>query len=468
MTIVRALLRRGFSDKIHRHKLSDGFELDAFAIALGNLEWGSGSQGYHFDFGLSKAGAWGITRSMKDRSTHLPLNQEFLGQDYPETPRKNNSENQDQQSEDSLEPSPDIRIARGKNNAQEIMDLRRFLAQLADWKSPVTSEAARLAAAIEATMNVLHSTAKATSFTWSLQVNLSDEPGELTAGTVKLHLEYKEEQWKSHVDELESVLSLWLYSTTKKMETSKARLGVKGNPLKAEDDTWIRGEKSLAEGGLIMLGQRTEELSWALRWWLPPDAPMPLEIDEEEEATFGKYKEWQVVGIGQIGQGFKGSVANNLTSTQPSDSQTSLNREETQSKKHGKRPLSSAIQSHDSLERLYAKHIFHTFIWDAVAALNKPTWQDLGIESFGTLDSKQDSNNFHLQCTRLSELAKTIQSTGFGDLPDAYSALIPPLEAQLQLGTLDFIIDMVSIEATEHQRVPDLKKAGDEIGCNDS
>ncbi|KAL6922511.1 hypothetical protein FSST1_006537 [Fusarium sambucinum] len=244
------------------------------------------------------------------------------------------------------------------------------------------------------------------------------------------------------------------------METSRAGLGVKGNSLKANDDTWIRGEKSQAEGGLIILGQRTEELSWALRWWLPPDAPMPLEIDEEE-VLIREYKEWQVVGIGEIGQGLEGSIANDSTSTQPGDSQTSLNLDETQSKKHRKLPKSLAIQSHDSLERLYTKHMFHTFMWDAVAALDKPIWQDLEIESFGTFDSNPDSNSVHLQCKGLSDLAKAIQSTGFGDLPDAYSALIPPLEAQSQLGTPDSTIDMVSIEATEHQRVLHWNKAGD-------
>ncbi|KAG8356569.1 hypothetical protein FVEN_g5726 [Fusarium venenatum] len=149
---------------------------------------------------------------------------------------------------------------------------------------------------------------------------------------------------------------------------------------------WEAGEKSQAEGGLIILGQQTEELSWALRWWLPPDAPMPLEIDEEA-ASLGKYEESQVAGTGEIGRGLKDLIVNNSTSTQPDDSETSPKLEQTESEKHGKRPKSLAIQSHNSLERLYAKHMFHTFIWDAVAALNKPIWQGLGIESFGTLDS---------------------------------------------------------------------------------
>ncbi|KAK6708305.1 hypothetical protein SNK04_009268 [Fusarium graminearum] len=442
MTMIRALVRRGFIDTINNRELREGFELDALAIALGNLGPDSHAESPRgedvFDFGLSKGGTWIVQMNVNGN----------CGKSTTDT-----IEIVESDAIDTSEPKGGLVVARGNDKAQDILNLRRHLGRLADWRGPASKEAACLAAAIEMMMNALHPIAKHIEapvnfkipFKWTLEVDLGTEKQNIT-----LRLDCKNQRWVSHVDELESALSLWLYSTDEKRQVWAEKSNVSLNALEAEDDAWLRKSSLQTIGGLIQLGQLTDELARALRWWMPSDAPKLWETQQSRDDI----EPWRVVGTQRSDDSKHNSAAHQR---QPSSETTTM---ETNVEPESDQFKCLQLVSHDSLEKLYAKHIFHAFIWAAVDKMSQPIDECSEIELFDTSDSREWSN-FRLHGTKLSKLAQAIQKTDLGDLHHAYLAIIPPLHSHSKLGELNAIVEMIASEAKQHQRLLHWKKAGD-------
>ncbi|KAI6755630.1 hypothetical protein HG531_004736 [Fusarium graminearum] len=442
MTMIRALVRRGFIDTINNRELREGFELDALAIALGNLGPDSHAESPRgedvFDFGLSKGGTWIVQMNVNGN----------CGKSTTDT-----IEIVESDAIDTSEPQGGLVVARGNDKAQDILNLRRHLGRLADWRGPASKEAACLAAAIEMMMNALHPIAKHIEapvnfkipFKWTLEVDLGTEKQNIT-----LRLDCKNQRWVSHVDELESALSLWLYSTDEKRQAWAEKSNVSLNALEAEDDAWLRKSSSQTTGGLIQLGQLTDELARALRWWMPSDAPKLWETQQSRDDI----EPWRVVGTQRSDDSKHNSAAHQR---QPSSETTTM---ETNVEPDSDQFKCLQLVSHDSLEKLYAKPIFHAFIWAAVDKMSQPIDECSVMELFKSSDSR-DWSNFRLHGENLSKLAQAIQRTGFGDLHYAYLSIIPPLHSHSKLGELNAIVEMIASEAKQRERLLDWKKAGD-------
>ncbi|QPC73221.1 hypothetical protein HYE68_003973 [Fusarium pseudograminearum] len=441
MAMIRALVRRGFIDTIHNRELSEGFELDTLAIALGSLGPDShvNSQPREdvFDFGLSKGGAW-IVQMNEDGNCRKAMG---------------NITTAEQSDTTGISDHNGLVVARGNNKAQEVMNIRRHLGRLANWRGTASKEASCLAAAVEATMNALHPITKANTapenvpnpFKWTLEVDLGSEKHRIA-----LRLDCKEMGWDSHVDELESVLSLWLYSIDEKRQTWAEKSNVSLNALDIEDDAWLRKASLQAVGGLIQLGQLTDELARALRWWMPAGAPKLWETQQSRDDI----EPWRVVGTQRSYDSKHNSAAHQR---QPSSETTPM---ETNVKPESDQFKCLQLVSHDSLEKLYAKHIFHAFLWAAAEKMNKPIDECSEMELLNTSDSREWSN-FCLHGENLSKLAQAIQKIDLGDLHYAYLAIIPPLHSHSKLGELNAVVEMVASEAKQRERLLDWRKAGD-------
>ncbi|CAG1967304.1 unnamed protein product [Fusarium graminearum] len=442
MTMIRALVRRGFIDTINNRELREGFELDALAIALGNLGPDSHAESPRgedvFDFGLSKGGTWIVQMNVNGN----------CGKSTTDT-----IEIVESDAIDTSEPQGGLVVARGNDKAQDILNLRRHLGRLADWRGPASKEAACLAAAIEMMMNALHPIAKHIEapvnfkipFKWTLEVDLGTEKQNIT-----LRLDCKNQRWVSHVDELESALSLWLYSTDEKRQVWAEKSNVSLNALEAEDDAWLRKSSLQTIGGLIQLGQLTDELARALRWWMPSDAPKLWETQQSRDDI----EPWRVVGTQRSDDSKHNSAAHQR---QPSSETTTM---ETNVEPDSDQFKCLQLVSHNSLEKLYAKHIFHAFTWAAVDKMSQPIDECSVMELFKSSDSR-DWSNFRLHGENLSKLAQAIQRTGLGDLHYAYLAIIPPLHSHSKLGELNAIVEMIASEAKQRERLLDWKRAGD-------
>ncbi|KLO82648.1 Uncharacterized protein LW93_9852 [Fusarium fujikuroi] len=350
MTILRAIVRLGFIVPLKYSNLRDRFELDGLALALGDPKLGPDSgpinEDHNFDFGLSKHRTWAVV---------------LKGDSDIETPDQGDK------------PDPgELSIERRGNEAQEILEIRRHLAQLAGWGGPASREANSLAEAIEVTMNTLcpWEASEPPTWSWTIQVDTRAKKEDPKTFPVSLHLKHLKGQWKARIDELDSVLSLWLASIDKERELASTTSETK---RLRDDDEWYRKRSSQTRGGLILLGERTKYLEQAFEWWLPADAPKPLEINESEVKE--QYEEaWRVVGT-KFREGYYKSSLTKYSDEEEEREQMNVGDsdevdDEDEESSFDSQTLKPAtffsISSNDSLEHLFARHIFHAFVWAAV------------------------------------------------------------------------------------------------------
>ncbi|RKL50679.1 hypothetical protein BFJ72_g132 [Fusarium proliferatum] len=405
MTILRAIVRLGFIAPLKYSNLRDRFELDGLALALGDPKLG------------------------------------------PDSGPMNDDHNFDFDQGDKPNPG-ELSVERRGNEAQEILEKRRHLAQLAGWGGPASREANSLAEAIEVTMNTLcpWEASEPPTWSWTIQVDTRAKNEDPKTFPVSLHLKHLKGQWKARIDELDSVLSLWLASIDKERElastTSKTkRLG--------DDDEWYRKKSSQTRGGLVLLGERTKYLEQAFEWWLPADAPKPLEINESEIKE--QYEEaWRVVGT-KFREGYYKSSLTESSDEEEEREQTNVGDsdevddedEESSFDSQTVKPATFfSISSNDSLEHLFARHIFHAFVWAAVSRMEAPIDQRSEMEVAGTV-IPGEWNNIRLRGTILARLVGSIGRSGLMDLNQAYLTLIPPLHAYARLGELDCVVEIM-------------------------
>ncbi|KAF4449004.1 ankyrin repeat protein [Fusarium austroafricanum] len=445
--------------------LREKFELDGLAMALGNSDPRSDSETADakpvFDFGLSKGGSWTVMMN-EDESPDSSSN------DSSETASINASGNR-VGSRDTLTPPNESTMIRTSNIAQDIVQLRTRLAQLADWRGPASTEATQLAEAIEVTMDSLCPENGPDLFSWTIRVQvLQGKRGKINL-PVTLQLKRNEGHWKCRVDELDSVLSLWLCSIDKIRQASTESLddrGPKGS-LQMDNDSWFRKKSSEIRGGLVLISQQTDELTRCLKWWMPTDWSKEFSIENDE--TLASWNLWRVVGD-KRGDHSKSktdtrskknsssnSVSDDLFEVSDYDSDSDPDQDSSRGSSRTSSPPNGvpnflALQSHESLERLYAKHIFYSFIWAAVEKMDKAVQYHPELDSTSPLDT-QDWDSLRLQCTGLSKLARAIQTSGLMELHDSYLALIPPLHSHARLGELNCVLQMMSEKAKQHERL---------------
>lgn len=483
MTAVRAFIRRGFTAAIHGVPLKEGFELDGLAMVLGHtdpiLDSGPADKKPIFDFGLSKGGSWTVMMNGVD----TPDDSLYDGVQQSNTDTLGTGA---RRTRVRSPPTESIMICKD-NTAQNILSLRTRLAQLADWRGPASTEASQLAEAIESTMDLLYPTERPNLFSWAINVKVSDDKDLDKYFTVVLQLKRNEGHWKCRVDELDSILSLWLCSIDKQRRSSTAKLGgslpKSASPM--DNDAWFRKKSSETRGGLVLIGQQTDELSRFLKWWMPTDWSAKFSIENNE--SLANWDLWRVVG--SKGTDYPDSA--NASATSPLENSSCDDSEESDdlsnhlsyescygslsrsssgsssrsSSKHSSSSGSSkrsstedraltflAIQSHESLERLYAQHIFFAFLWAAIKNMHGTVRYHPELDLSSPLDTR-DWTSLRLQCTDLSKLAGAIQTSGLMDLHSAFHTLIPPLYLHTRFGELNCVIEMITQKAKKKEQL---------------
>ncbi|KAG5759399.1 hypothetical protein H9Q72_012477 [Fusarium xylarioides] len=449
MTILRASVRLGFLAPINWLELRDRFELDGLALALGDpkLDPGSGPMGEvnRFDFGLSKGRTWTVVLK-GDGGSESGADSDLLRDGNAATPAEADSPD-----------GSNLLVERRDNEAQETLDIRKHLARLAGWRGPASKEANSLVEAIEVTMNTLCPWVATDSptWTWTIQVDAHAKDGNSKHFPVSLHLKYNPEQksWKARIDELDSVLSLWLASIDKGRELDSSTAET---TQIEDDDEWFRKRSSQTRGGLILLGEHTQALKQAFDWWLPADAPEPEEIKESQIRE--RYCEaWRVVGT-RFCEGHYKSPLTEYSDEEEENGQTDSDESDEFGNEDDDMATILCIQSNDVLERLFARHIFHAFLWTAVSKMEAPIDRHSEMEAVGTIILGK-WNNIRLRGTGLARLAGAIRSSGLMDLNHAYLTLIPPLHAYERLGELDCVIETLLRQALQYEKILNWKAA---------
>ncbi|KAK7420559.1 hypothetical protein QQX98_002758, partial [Neonectria punicea] len=321
MTVLRSWVRRGLAERPVCQPLLSGFELDWFAMTLGDAEnapWQQPSADQ------TEKGPWKedwIIMTGRSPETHERLRQT---------------------SEDG-DPEP-------SEKAHRVMMIRRDLGQLVDWRGPASAEAASLARAIEVTMDALFGSSHTGNFTWSPVANYAQKD----AQSIHFRLErQKNGNWKAFENEIEAALSLWIYSISGKED--KHQQEWKG-PV---------APGTPAKRSLRLLGSDPQGLHRDLRWWMPNGATRVIKVEAapNDDGRI-EVERHRIVGSGNsmtdLSSGYRhvadGEGANTLL----------------------------AIESYAPLELLYAQDMLSAFIWAAAKTLTDPIEGGAGIRTDDT------------------------------------------------------------------------------------
>ncbi|KAL6697151.1 ankyrin repeat-containing domain protein [Trichoderma pleuroticola] len=437
MAAVRAWIRRGLAKPMFCRGLLPGFELDWFADSLrtiGDAPWYNGLDGSAQEESVSSLSG-GSTSTNQDKLTKS-----------------------DDQSTTKEPPTCE---------AQDYTTMRQSLAKLADWRGPVSQAAIAVSLAIEATMNLLDDNLDLEEdFSWGYNIRAASlNEQELKFRVIK----QPDGKWKAHAGEIEAALSLRLFYVKSQQETQLLAKAIhkSGNPL--DDDKWLRVKGEMPDMGIRILGPNTMQLYRHLDWWIPPDGPeifkgeavhIPAEIDQTSDSgkqqinTFGnmvpgstkfELEESKVVGLDPRQQ-FKVATGSHPQLSYPYYQNSHVGKWNFSiSEGDGENPNDIlCIQSLDSLEILYAKDMFSTFMWAVVESLERPVGGKTYIKtSQAKLENKDSWRRLGLENDDISRLAAAIQSTGLCNTHDAHISVITPLSIQRKLPEVDSIIEMV-------------------------
>ncbi|RYP73985.1 hypothetical protein DL771_003296 [Monosporascus sp. 5C6A] len=456
MTVLRASIRRNLAKNPKSHPLLSGHEIDWLAMTLGdptNAPWRNRPECAGKCGNSCRPWADGNGWDWEIAAVEDPANREGLKRHPDTTGTKTAGSKESQEVKDNGNDGI-VQMPDSPSQAQRVMKIRRSLGKLAKWHGPASAEAISLARAIEIAMDALLPNLVGT-FTWSLEVS-----GE----SIHFRLKRGDKAWKAYADEIEAVLSLWLYSVDDKEQSQENRKQTeeeKENEI--DDDAWLRAKGTSAKPGLRLLGSYEYDLRQDLRRWIPDDAVGVIEVGQHEstiDSSIIEVETHRIVGY-----------ASNWSSGSPTESPTRLykafpsfgdapnhlaDNEETAN-------WISAVESYSPLKTLYAQHMFSAFMGAAAKMMEPiPGEADVRPAQRGGMNADMAWQSFELHNAQLSKMAQDIQSTGLGSLGDVYLSIIPPLSTAKKLPSADALIEWARERARPHEQLGHWEEAADE------
>ncbi|KAK2741063.1 hypothetical protein CKAH01_18545 [Colletotrichum kahawae] len=370
----------------------------------------------------------------------------FDGKRQSSEAREQNSRNQ----------SPYFEVKNFKTN-EGILELRRSLGELGNWKGPAYAEALSLSRAIEAVIDTfapyLRDIGDVKDCHWTVEA-LGSYGG---PDPIKFHIDKTPEGWQARTDELDSALSLWLYSVddTKKDTPSSRFPSRHGN--------WARDRKS-RHRCVQILGSYSKDLIRDLNWWMPNGLEGILEAQtintKNNENSQNDTRPINEVHFNRIGRSglrhlstndatkFHGSMWTNEDHSH-SESQSQSIRLKWKDVKFGYPRQTEEVEGgsllivecQDSLANLYAKNLLSSFMW-AFASHLKPF--TVGRRLKATIESPTTERlpkSFALRSDELSHLVRRITSSTPWTEREIYLCILPSLSSQNNLPGAHAIVE---------------------------
>lgn len=475
MTVLRTVARRGFTDPVDSQDLTQEHELDWFTLTLADLQnasWCKSLLVMDREDGDSVQSStwvsnrwnrlrqllsyrWNRLRQFLSGKNSKKQKEELVGSwivtsgPYDKDSKIRTSESSPRTG--SNQPSPatskqnlsDLET-HDRSTAQGVMNLRKDLAQLSNWRGPAAEEAISLAQAMEVVLNTLYPFEEKSSnmnphFTWLLKVEFAhSHRSEPAAAWVQFHLSWdKRRKWKARADEIEAALSLWLYST-RKQETEENSIQLA--PLK---DSWLREKGLRPRSRYRQLGSYTPRLAQDLRWWMPSEGFNVLQSTpkRKEKETNQRAKEHpQTTGL----FGWK---------PLPLDDSDSLRGLYDEDGGSSDGPV-LAVETYDVTKKAYAKDMFSAFMWAVAEERKLPIDNKSKLHTAGDERSGRGSlKAAKLQSNQMSRMAQDIQNTGLESLYDAYLSIIPPFSKYERLPELNAFTEHAWEQGKECERL---------------
>ncbi|RGP64312.1 ankyrin repeat [Fusarium sporotrichioides] len=503
MVGVKAWVRRKLANSPDCEPFPSGFELDWFARSLGGIDtepWSGQKNTSDSD------------DSMMSGGTNTSDNKWIVvtGGDSSLTPSERSQVPTSEPNNGSL------------LHAQALLDARKSLAHLAEWKGTASTEAVSLARAIECTMDALNICFPENSerFTWNLEARYFGSQKQI----IRIPLSRQVGGWKVDASQIEAILSLWLSSVEEEdympnEDTSSDNDdGSKFQKPKSQDE-WLRAKGTIEKQSLRLLGKGTPSVVRDLLWWVPKDLLSVFQIQEDQVGSLrtalqiGKHR---VVGYNQQDEGsgqhphqlqyldpenngfdddgdkvenhsiseadtdddddvledgddssnYK-DFADDSGSENEKDHGSSEDEVESLSDDGGKSSTGNVTllgnESYQPLKALYAIDLFSSFtgaVAKAMVTAIPGQAEDIRPNS-GTDDGSW--NIFTLRNNHLSKMIQEIYNTGLGGLDQIYLSIITPLSRERRLPEIDAVINLALQRSRRNERLQNWKGAGDDL-----
>jgi ankyrin repeat protein len=501
MVCIKAWVRRGLARSPAYKPLASGFELDWFAKQLGSVHREAWSRAQSNGSDLVDNKTPGSASSLDNKWTVVTGGKSSLV--HPE----------------KMQAHTLVVDDSGIFDAQTVLDARKQLARLADWRGPASLEAVCLARAIECTMKALDICFPkgCKSFTWNIETRYIGSQEQ----TISIRLLQQAGVWKVDATEMEATLSLWLSSVDEEdlaRGVSDFDDGKKHSEPKIGDDEWLRTKGTTAKQSLRLLGEHTPSLTRDLQWWIPRDLLSIFQVREDEVASLrttlrvGKHR---VVGYGQHEEGSTKQSAQlqylDLSNSgfddhdqdensddgyeiegegdtdDPNDDDGDSSDEhpadyedgeivydpeneedfdDTKTKDNDNKVENLGLlgnESHQPLVALFAMDLYSTFMRAVAKAMTIHI--PGGADEIRT-DSNANDASWKIFTLRNSYLLKMIQdvhNTGLGSLDQIYLSIITPLSQEKKLPKVDAVVDLALKNSRRNEESQKWQEAGDDL-----
>ncbi|CAJ0547459.1 Ff.00g042130.m01.CDS01 [Fusarium sp. VM40] len=508
MVCIKAWVRRGLARSPACKPLASGFELDWFAKQLGSIHQETWSRTQSKRSDLVDIKTSGSASSLDNKWTVVTGGKSSLGP--PEQMQAHTP-------------------ALGDNSifdAQTVLDARKQLARLADWRGPASREAVCLARAIECTMNALSICLpkESKSFIWNIEtryIGSQEQP-------ISIRLSQQAGVWKVDATDMEATLSLWLSSVDEEENLTQPEPlnsgvsdfddGKSHSEPKIGDDQWLRTKGTTAKQSLRLLGKQTPSMSRDLQWWIARDLLSILQVREDEVASLrttlrvGKHR---VVGYDQYEEGstnqlsvlqyldvsnsgfdnddYNGNtndgyeIEGDCNTDDPDDDNGDSGDKHPADYYDGKSVSDFenedvvddaknddndnqaenlgllGSESHQPLMALFAMDLYSTFMRAMAKAMTIPI-------PGGADEIQADSNTngtswktFTLRNSHLSKMIQDVHSTGLGSLDQIYLSVITPLSQEKKLPKVDAVVNLAVKNSRRNEESQKWQEAGDDL-----
>ncbi|KIL92302.1 hypothetical protein FAVG1_04711 [Fusarium avenaceum] len=508
MVCVKAWVRRGLARSPAYKPLVSGFELDWFAKQLGSIhrEAWSGAQSNGSEFIDNKTP--GSAKSVDNKWIVVTGGESSL------VHREEMQAHTPQLDDSSI------------FDAQTVLDARKQLARLADWRGPASREAVCLARAIECTMNAMSICfpKESKSFIWNIETRYIGSQEQ----TISIRLSQQAGVWKVDATDTEATLSLWLSSVDEEenlTQTEPRNSGVSDfdngknhSEPKIRDDQWLRTKGTTAKQSLRLLGEHTPSLTRDLQWWIPRDLLSVFQVredgiaslrtmlrvgkhrvvgyDQHEEVSTNQSPELQYLDLTNSGfdnddqdenadDGYE--VEGDNDTDDPNDDNGNSSNEHPADYDDGesvydfeseddvddtknnddddkaRNLVFLGNESHQPLVALFAIDLYSMFMRAVAKAMVIPI--PGGADEIRTDSNASDASwkVFTLRNSHLSKMIQDVHNTGLGSLDQIYLSVITPLSQETKLPKVDAVVNLALKNARRNEESQRWQEAGDDL-----
>ncbi|CAH0002841.1 unnamed protein product [Clonostachys byssicola] len=315
------------------------------------------------------------------------------------------------------------------SKAQEVLNLRKGIANAGATLPPLTTLAVSVARAIEGTLNTLatsgegHLEPGCSSLLW----RIGGHPDDIVE--IRINFDDKRKKWHVPAGDLEAMLSLWSFKTSCRDEA-------RGTQLTAEAAPVGEGISTGPPAGHASVAQEDE--------WLRAHSqnhtslyPMPLEgnplpaLFQEINLWFSEpFRDTRQFGLIALEHG-----ATSLSYTDPAQSSDPRLSTLSSSGLPGKHFVSlgqvtTLVQEpEDSLQTSLAQHLFSLFMWSLAKTLKKPIGGEAEVTDITGQTPPGGSlrTRFALDNSCLREISTQISLAGLGEQGAVFPSLLLPL-----------------------------------------